>query len=200
MRRTSLVLRSLFLLGFVIAMPLLALPTVARWADELLYGDPPPEDSQPTSLDEDSSAEHDRQVVQAVLEATLADSGLPVDGKSDTHGLDAAVVHPPVMPPTPDFPAPLPDVSPAAGALEPTAERLAEIRQRLVDLGADYIRLEADSQTGQYHCHCRMLIAPDAAETRTFEANGDDPTAVAEQVLRAVEGWRTSLTAPSLVQ
>src|SRR5438477_8245070 len=34
-------LRALFLLGFVIAMPVLALPPVARRIDELLYGPPP---------------------------------------------------------------------------------------------------------------------------------------------------------------
>src|SRR5437899_10112735 len=36
-------LRALFLLGFVVAMPVLALPPVARRIDELLYGPPPSE-------------------------------------------------------------------------------------------------------------------------------------------------------------
>src|SRR5437867_6810015 len=40
-------LRALFLLGFVIAMPVLALPPVARRIDELLYGPPPADFGRP---------------------------------------------------------------------------------------------------------------------------------------------------------
>src|SRR5437764_13178773 len=40
-------LRAMFLLGFVIAMPVLALPPVARRIDELLYGPPPADFGRP---------------------------------------------------------------------------------------------------------------------------------------------------------
>src|SRR5689334_14548951 len=40
-------LRAIFLLGFVIAMPVLALPPVARRIDELLYGAPPADFGRP---------------------------------------------------------------------------------------------------------------------------------------------------------
>src|SRR5437764_15329322 len=40
-------LRAMFLLGFVIAMPVLALPPVARRIDELLYGPPPTDFGRP---------------------------------------------------------------------------------------------------------------------------------------------------------
>src|ERR1051325_5271748 len=40
-------LRAIFLLGFVIAMPVLALPPVARRIDELLYGPPPADFGRP---------------------------------------------------------------------------------------------------------------------------------------------------------
>src|SRR5437773_9180946 len=40
-------LRAVFLLGFVIAMPVLALPPVARRIDELLYGPPPADFGRP---------------------------------------------------------------------------------------------------------------------------------------------------------
>ena len=40
-------LRAVFLLGFVVAMPVLALPAVARRIDELLYGSPPTDFGRP---------------------------------------------------------------------------------------------------------------------------------------------------------
>ena len=39
----SLSLRAIFLIGFVIAMPILALPAVARRLDDWIYGPPPSE-------------------------------------------------------------------------------------------------------------------------------------------------------------
>src|SRR5947207_4485027 len=42
-------LRAVFLLGFVVAMPVMALPAVARRIDELLYG--PPKTGVEQSLD-----------------------------------------------------------------------------------------------------------------------------------------------------
>src|SRR5438046_2408906 len=42
-------LRAVFLLGFVVAMPVLALPPVARRIDELLYGAPPADFGRPPS-------------------------------------------------------------------------------------------------------------------------------------------------------
>src|SRR5437773_8959996 len=43
-------LRAVFLLGFVIAMPVLALPPVARRIDELLYGLPPSDFARPPQV------------------------------------------------------------------------------------------------------------------------------------------------------
>src|SRR6476661_795681 len=52
-------LRAVFLLGFVVAMPVLALPPVARRIDELLYGPPPTDFGRapiaPAPLSEDLS-------------------------------------------------------------------------------------------------------------------------------------------------
>lgn len=193
MSRTSLVLRSLFLLGFILAMPLLALPSVARWADELLYGDSSPTSAErePLIQDDDELADAQREVVQAVLETPLSDAARRQTDNS--RGLDAVATQPPEMPPSPDFP-----VSPfvATPADEPEnavlLDRLGEIRQRLEDLGAEYVRVETVPGTGQYRCQCRMLVTPGSADIETFEASGTDATMVAEQVLEAVEVWRSN--------
>jgi len=42
-------LRAIFLLGFIIAMPILALPSVARRVDNWLYGAPPADFGRPPS-------------------------------------------------------------------------------------------------------------------------------------------------------
>jgi len=55
--------------------------------------------------------------------------------------------------------------------------------------------LEAD-ESGQYRFHCRMLVAAGSEETESFEATGADAAKVAQQVLKAVEDWRSSQLAP----
>lgn len=229
--RTSLVIRSLFLLGFVVAMPLLALPSVARRLDEWLYGqkDSSPPDEEWIKRDGDGSAEG--AVVHTTFETPLTASiGTRADGGGE-HGLDAAAGRPPDLAPAPDFRSPqevTPDSAslaggPAGAPIPPadlpfppegfqpqsppgevgsvesgvsasTYKRLGEIRQRLEDLGADYILLEAVGDTSIHRFQCRMLVAADAAETKSFEASGKDAVAVAEQVLSSVEKWRASQT------
>ncbi|HUE71632.1 MAG TPA: hypothetical protein VMP01_12170 [Pirellulaceae bacterium] len=193
MSRTSLVLRSLFLLGFILAMPVLALPSVARWADEFLYGDSSPTsaEQQPLTQDDDASADAQREVVQAVLETPLSEAARrQTEGG---RGLDAVATHPPEMPPSPDFPVGPFVASPGDDPKNAVLlDRLGEIRQRLEDLGAEYIRVETLPGTGQYHCECRMVVAPGSADTETFEASGTDATGVAEQVLKTIEAWRSN--------
>jgi len=226
MSRASLVLRSLFLLGFVLAMPLLALPSVARWADDFLYGDSPREPADTAPVKEDrTSADEQRDVMQAVLETPLPGTANSSASDSHSRGLDSVPAQPPEMPPNPEFPSspvdhPESTLSPTldlqfdpssftsgrpqgsgpgtenARAALPT--RIGEIRERLEDLGAEYIRLELAG--GEFHCQCRMLMAKDSAETKLFAASGKDVTAVAEQVLESVEAWRASGTIRSPVE
>src|SRR5437764_8165168 len=53
-------LRAIFLLGFVVAMPVLALPPVARRIDELLYGPPPTQFGRPPA-----AAPFNEELIQA---------------------------------------------------------------------------------------------------------------------------------------
>ncbi len=218
MSRTSLLLRSLFLLGFVLVMPLLALPGVARWADELLYGKQPGHAvADSTQPDDDLAISPEREVVRAVLETPLPKSKDVSKGAGADRGLDS--ITPPPLAPTPEFPHPNdqgadsesppldlsfdqssfpsnqaqqsgPSRDQSSGDSGP--QRLDRIRQRLADLGADYIVVTAVQGTSQYHCQCRMLVAAGSEETESFEARGKDPAVVAEQVLQAVQAWRAT--------
>lgn len=201
MSRLSLVLRCLFLLGFVVVVPLLALPSVTRRLDEALYGDEEAATGNEKLRSGQAESASDGRVIPATFETPLVDS-LPVDGrKGAQRGLDAIPGSPPNLAALPEFPtgsaAPLPPLltprTPATGSAgEALAVRTAQIRQRLEDLGAEYILLEALEETGEQRFECRMLVAPGSTETETFEATGRDGALVAEQVLSAVEKWRSS--------
>lgn len=214
MSRLSLVLRSVFLLGFVIVMPLLALPSVARRLDALLYGDSKrlPEEDWDRSPPEAMPATE-------VAVATFAAPQLPprpARGGESVPSPAAARQAPPELAETPTFPGAAPEAIVARGRLasedRPAAEgRLAGaalprasnvydhmtarqvdgIRQELESMGAAYVLLELLEGTGQFRFHCQMLVNADRPETEAFEATADDPVAAAYEVLLAVQKWRT---------
>jgi hypothetical protein len=188
-------LRALFLLGFVVAMPVLALPTVARRIDELLYGPAPTALGRPPA-----AAPLTEEFAQAAptghVLTTRFDEPSPATPSVATSGF-AAVTTPPALAPTPQFALPSP---PPASALNPATEmkidertilRLQQIRERLEQLGAEYVMVETQD-AGRFRFHCRMLIDPRSRFTRPFEASSFDCLAAGEQVLREVESWRTA--------
>jgi hypothetical protein len=183
-------LRGLFLLAFVIAMPVLALPPVARWIDELLYGPPPTDFGRPPQA---FGPAPEAALAQAVAPSGYFDAS-PAPPSPD--GLDAAAASAPPLAPPPVFaplappPAQTPAPSPQPVVDEATIARLQQIRQRLEDLGADYVVVDALEGSAGYRCLCRMLVDPRSRFTRPFEATAGDPLAAGEQVLREVEAWR----------
>lgn len=183
-------LRAMFLIGFVIGMPVLALPPVARQLDTLLYGPAPTDFGRPRV-----AAAKAQETVQplgaeaaspAALEQTAANSA--------ARELDTAMVQPPPLPSAPAF-APLIPPSPKATPEDPTVgeatlAKLEQIRKRLEELGAEYVIAESVHGSGQFHFHCRMLVDSQSRFTRPFEATAADPATAAEQVLRDVEAWQ----------
>lgn len=187
-------LRALFLLAFVVAMPVLALPPVARRIDELLYGPPPSDFGRPPAPAVSAAAQP--QLAERVAPAGYIDDS-PAEA-SGPQGLDAAAAAAPPLAPPPVFSplAPLP-LAAANLAAEPiidaaTIARLQQIRQRLEQLGAEYVVVDTPESGSGYRCHCRMLIDPRSRFTQPFEALGNDPLAISEQVLRDVEQWRSA--------
>jgi hypothetical protein len=215
MSRLSLVLRSVFLLGFVVVMPLLALPTVARRLDALLYGDSKrlPEEEWNQSAPEAAPA---TEVAVATIEAPQLPPR-PARGGASVPAPDSARPSPPELAETPIFPAAAPEAIVAGGRLpnedrpsaegrlvgaalppasNPYDERAARqvdgIRQELERMGAAYVLLELLEGTGQYRFHCQMLVNADLPDTEAFAATADDPVTAACKVLSAVENWRAS--------
>src|SRR5687767_11970032 len=98
-RTTSLALRGVFLLGFLVALPVIALPGVARFVDQTLYGKPTP--AIPV-IGPDQNRLH-------VIEPHLAERSSPAqyDGpglienpgpqRSGLEGLDALATSPPPL-------------------------------------------------------------------------------------------------------
>jgi hypothetical protein len=183
-------LRALFLLGFVVAMPVLALPPVARWMDELLYGVAPADFGRPPIA-----------AAQPAPEPLLAERVVPAvydeaSPATTPRGLDAPPA-PPALAPVPVFAPVAPPAEPAQLAPETKIDerviaRLQQIRERLEGLGAEYVMAETVDGGARYRFHCRMLIDERSRFTKPFEATSFDPITAADQVLRDVETWRTA--------
>jgi len=187
-------LRALFLLGFVVAMPILALPPVARWVDELLYGPPPTDFGRPPG--NPSPQDTPQPLVAERLSPTGFSEVGPTGMAQRTAGSEATWTEPPPLSPLPSFaplsPSPVGTTAPEVSIDERAMARLQEVRQRLEELGAEYIVVESTDGTGQFCFRCRMLVEPQSRFTRSFEAAAADPVAAAQQVLREVEGWHSA--------
>lgn len=186
-------LRAIFLLGFVVAMPVLALPPVARRIDEWLYGPPPAEFASPpvaAPLTEELSPPPPAHIAQSRYDE-------PSPATTGAMPIRTTSAAPPMLAPTAPFALPLPrPASPASTAPETRLDegvigRLQQIRQRLEQLGAEYVMVESQDG-GAYRFHCRMLVDPRSRFTRSFEASSFDAIAAGEQVLRDVESWRAA--------
>ncbi len=183
-------LRGVFLLAFVVAMPVLALPPVARWIDELLYGPPPTDFGRPPAPPASDGGQP--LVAQAIATASYSEAS-PAPA-ADSQGLDTAAAAAAPLAPLPVFAPVIAPPSPPAEVpiSEATLARLQAIRQRLEDLGADYVVVEALESGGGYRCYCRMLVDPRSRFTRPFESIAADPLTAAQQALREVEAWRAA--------
>jgi hypothetical protein len=207
MRTVSL--RAVFLIGFVIAMPILALPAVARRIDDWLYGPPPAGFSQPSPrapLPEGLAPHAAERASPASYEELEPIAASPARGPDE--GIDATLADPPLLSPLPTFqplvtpptsaspPAP---ASPAEPSLSDAAiERLTQIRDQLETMGAEYLVLETIEGDGEYRFRCDMQIAPASPLTREFAATAADPLAAAESVLAEIAAWRTASSQANL--
>jgi hypothetical protein len=185
-------LRAIFLLGFVTAMPVLALPPVARRIDELLYGPPPTDFGRPPAAAPIAEDLTPQQLPPAANSAAPRFDEPSPAASAVVQSAFTAPVNPPSLAPAPDFA--LTDPPRASDAAEPkidpgTISKLQQIRERLELLGADYVVVEVQDG-GRYRFFCRMLVDGRSAFTKPFEATSFDALAAGEQVLRDVTAWR----------
>jgi hypothetical protein len=196
-------LRAVFLLGFVIAMPVLALPPVARRIDTLLYGPAPTGFGQPPGAAAAAPAPPTSEPFEtkhaSPVSPTRFDEPSPAAQVAAAGYESPAAPAPPLVPS--QFTMPSPSAPAASGKAEPaplderTMERLQQIRQRLEQLGAEYVVVETQD-SGRYRFHCRMLVDERSRFTRPFDATSFDPVAAGQQVLRDVEAWRLAANDP----
>ena len=197
-------LRAVFLLGFVIVMPLLALPAVARRLDDWIYGSPP-DDLAHSARQEVLMQAIEPQIVERASPASFEQVAAPPSPahRGAEEGLDALTLSPPPLDPLPAFDrsASFHSSSPAEPSIEPLnpapldddqTTRLLEIRRQLETLGAEYILLETTPDSGAYRFHCQMRLSEQAPYNRPFEAVATDPLRAAQQVLADVSAWRTA--------
>ena len=194
-------LRTVLLLGFVIAMPVLALPTVARRLDEWLYGPPPAELSQPP-LHRELMPTIEPLAAERVSPASYdeVDPAASLSHRGPSEGLDALSPAPPPLDPLPEFDrlamsAGAPDVDGRTQLTSDRVARLSLIHQELETLGAEYILLDEAAEGGSYRFHCQVRLDANSTGTREFEAEAVDPVGAAEKVLADVTSWRSAATA-----
>lgn len=201
-RWTSYTLRAVFIIGFLIVLPLMAMPSVATFLDGLLYGEPkssvPATNSKPATEQEQPTV---AEASQATHEVPLPSEGSEFHNEPGSPSSAERFKAPPPLQPAPDFlrrteeidpsekSEPDPDVGPLDQA---TALQIDAVRGRLEKLGAEYVRLEMSEDGRSFHCLCDMLLAGDGNKTQPFEATRNDPVAAVQAVLTNVEAWRNA--------
>jgi hypothetical protein len=189
-------LRVVLLIGFVIAMPILALPAVARRLDDWLYG-PPQNEIAHSPLRHELNQTIELQLAERESPASFDQIDPATAVRREPHeGLDSIAPDPPPLSPLPVFgPLTVRSTEPATelAPLDAQSEsRLVQIRQELEKLGAEYILLETTDDSNQYRFHCQLRLDPRTPYTRAFEATGSDPLGAAEKVLGEVSQWRSA--------
>ncbi|MFN0018989.1 MAG: hypothetical protein ACKVP0_12065 [Pirellulaceae bacterium] len=208
-RWTSYTLRAVFIIGFLIVLPVMAMPSVATLLDGLLYGEPeksgPKTEVEPApSLNKSAVAE----ASQATHEVPLPSEGGALPEEPGSHSLTERFpsAPPPPLQHAPDFlprgegsaagesATPAADVGPLDQA---TANQIDAVRGQLEELGAEYVRLEMSEDGRTFHCLCDMLLGGDGNKTQPFEATRNDPVAAVQAVLTNVEAWRNAERTPA---
>lgn len=187
--------RSIVLIAFLIGLPVLAIPWVAKQFDAGLYGvakqsvpdlivrNNPQRAQEPVLVEGVSPARFDESLTQREPERPR-----------DQAGLDAVVTAPPLFNAPPSFASRLPTRAPddpQAANLEPLAY-VRQVRQKLEELGAQYVVLEELDAGQRYRFAVQMQVSPRQPQVQPFEAIAADPALAARTVLADVESWRTA--------
>jgi hypothetical protein len=204
-RFTSIAFRTLFFLGFLIVLPILAMPKVSSLVDRWLYDDKPTVVQAPLI----------EPPTQRVVEPQFAERASPAQYEASLvedasahprrmNGLDNLAASPPLLNPLPSYTQTTSayGTPPSQDAQldDASVQRLHQVRERLEQLGAKYMILETASGSDRYRFHCEMLLEPHSTYIRKFDATSIHPVEAAESVLREVEGWRMAAHSPGTAQ
>lgn len=188
--------RSVILVAFLIGLPILAIPWVARQFDVGIYGvakksvpdlivtTGPQRTHEPVQIDGVSPARFDESLIEREPERPRPQAGL-----------DAVVTAPPLLSVPPTFASRVPTTPANNLTSNPPLEPLAyvqQVRQKLEELGAQYVVLEELDAGQRYRFSVQMQVSPRQPQVRPFEAVASDPATAARSVLADVESWRTA--------
>ena len=209
-RWTSYTLRAGFIIGFLIVLPVMAMPKVAALLDQLLYGESKSTLPPASGVGESGAPSNSKTTGGS---AAIPESPFQAEGLSsselpaDLNSASPFQASPPAMPSAPDFVRQAGNAEPATpldasgadiGPLDQaTAAKIDVVRSRLEELGAEYVRLEMSADGREFHCLCHMLVGSDPDQIQPFEATRKDPVAAAQAVLSSVEAWRTAERTPA---
>ena len=206
---TTFTLRALFIIGFLIVLPVMAMPNVASLLDQFLYGKP--ESSVPPVLKPETPppprGPARAEASQVTHEVPLTSDGDAFSNRAERPGFSGgSQPAPPSFQRAPDFLPRDEQAKPGENSKPPvdigpldqaTALRIDAVRSRLEELGAEYVRLEMSEDGRTFHCLCDMLMGNGGSKTLPFEATRNDPVAAAEAVLANVEAWRNAERPPA---
>lgn len=209
-------LRVTAIVGFIVAMPVLALPAVNDRLDRWVFGDDDAtSDEQPAAaalasvdleVDPDVNSEVNSEVdtdVDTEVDST-ADASV---GSTEPNGSTALSSLPPnrprlrlIGPSTPLERLP-PVMSDEVAGVETgmgvesgvtERERMQRLQARLQQLGATYLRLEelnSGRQERLFRFQCQLPVAGGSAYQRPFQGEHADPLEAMQRVLAEVETW-----------
>jgi hypothetical protein len=211
-RWTSFALRTGFIVGFLIVLPVIAMPKVAALLDQLLYGEskstlPSVASEKDLSSPHPSPGPGQANAQPAALDVPRVAKNARLLESPERSSLGRRLQPPPTMAPSADFVRQAGNSEPERRPVEPasdvgpldeaTAARIDVIRGRLEELGAQYVRLEMSADGREFHCLCHMLVGNDPSNLQPFEAMRTDPVDAAQAVLTSVEAWRTAERTPA---
>lgn len=187
----SITIRTAVVLGFLIVMPVLALPPVGNWVDHVRQSIAFGAAAQSQSATWSAKPQIERQTVlvnsaerEAAVSASIAEAAPRLDFRA-------------AMPPQHASRDEVVTLRSREQA-EQQARRFREaaiarsqfIQERLKQMGAAYMILERAPPDGAaYRFHCQMPIAGSDTYTRPFEVTAPDAIQAMERVLADVESW-----------
>ncbi len=166
-------IRTIIVLMFVLAPPLIALPSVSATLGAWWNWRPV------------STVEEEPELDSGWIAHSPVEGGLPSDSDAfspNPHPISVVELGRPRQPPS----------------VTSSDEPLNVLCRQLHDLGAVSTKLESTGAGNPRYRFCCQIPIKDSVYTRTFEDTHDDPFVAMQRVLAQVESWRLASSPPEL--